>query len=80
MQIHENTNGNVTRRYIYNMKIEFKNQSYKRTYSERFWCLGCDFLEKSYHTPTTCMLISYWRNVCKLHYIFKSCNTSIFKI
>jgi hypothetical protein len=61
------------------MKIEFKRQSYERTYEHFAYCGGCNLL-----TPcglyAQCEIHKFYRPFCLPDYIFENCNTSIFEI
>ena len=63
------------------MKIEFKRQSYERTYKHFAYCGGCNMLTPCGLHLARCELDVFYRNFCsRPNYIFENCNTSIFEI
>lgn len=63
------------------MKIEFKKQSYKRSYEHFAYCGGCNLLTPCGPRIAQCAIYKFHRSFCLPNYIFESChNTSIFEI
>jgi hypothetical protein len=63
------------------MKIEFKKQSYKRSYEHFAYCGGCNLLTPCGPYLSQYDIREFHRPFCLPNYIFESChNTSIFEI